>query len=53
VDGAANEALVRFLARHLEVARAAVVLISGHTSRTKVVEVTGLSPEEALRRLGL
>ena len=53
VDGAANEALVRFLAGRLGVARAAVVLISGQTGRTKVVEVAGLSPEEALRRLGL
>lgn len=53
VDGAANEALVRFLAGRLGVARAAVVLISGHAGRTKVVEVAGLSPEEVQRRLGL
>jgi uncharacterized protein (TIGR00251 family) len=53
VDGAANEALVRFLATCLQVSRPAVVLVAGHTSRTKLVEVAGLSPEEAARRLGL
>jgi uncharacterized protein (TIGR00251 family) len=53
VEGAANEALVRFLADRLHVARSAVALVSGHTSRIKVVEVSGLAPDEALRRLGL
>jgi uncharacterized protein (TIGR00251 family) len=53
VNGAANEALVRFLASRLAVSRAAVVLVSGHTGRSKVVEVAGLSAEEAGRRLGL
>jgi uncharacterized protein (TIGR00251 family) len=51
VDGAANEALVRFLADRLDLARGRVVLVSGHTGRDKVVEVAGLSPEEVARRL--
>lgn len=53
VDGAANEALVRFLADRLDVSRSAVALVSGHTSRSKLVEVTGVSAEEARRRLGI
>jgi uncharacterized protein YggU (UPF0235/DUF167 family) len=53
VDGAANEALVRFLAARLDVARSAVTLVSGHTGRAKLVEVEGLSADEAGRRLGL
>jgi uncharacterized protein (TIGR00251 family) len=53
VDGAANEALVRFLADRLDLNRSAVTLVSGHTSRTKVAEVAGLSGEEVARRLGL
>ena len=53
VEGAANEALVRFLAARLAVSRAAVALVSGHTGRTKVVEVAGLSAEEASRLLGV
>jgi uncharacterized protein len=53
VDGAANEALVRFLAVRLEVPRSAVELVSGLTGRTKLVAVAGLSAEETGRRLGL
>jgi hypothetical protein len=40
VDGKANAELVRFLAEHLGVAKAAVEITRGHTSRTKVVHVT-------------
>jgi uncharacterized protein len=47
VDGAANEALIRFLAASLSVPRSAVELVSGHTGRTKLVAVTGVSVEEA------
>ena len=53
VDGAANEALVRFLALRLEVPRSAVELVSGLSGRTKLVAVAGLSAEETGRRLGL
>jgi len=53
VDGAANEALVRFLAARLEVPRSAVELVSGRSGRTKLVAVTGVSPEEAAQRLGV
>ena len=54
VDGAANEALVRFLAERLEVPRSAVAdLMAGPGSRAKVVAVDGIGPEEAARRLGL
>jgi uncharacterized protein (TIGR00251 family) len=53
VDGAANEALLRFLAERLEVPRSAVELVAGRTGRTKLVEVTGVSPDAAARRLGL
>jgi len=53
VEGAANEALIRFLALRLEVPRSAVELVSGLTGRTKLVAVAGLSAEETGRRLGL
>ncbi len=45
VDGAANESLVRFLARELDVPRRQIRIISGTSSRNKVVEVEGVSPE--------
>lgn len=53
VDGAANEALVRLLAKQLRVAKGAVQIVSGDTSRTKTVEVDGLDEAELRRRLGL
>lgn len=53
VDGAANDALLRFLASSLGVSRSALTLVSGHTGRSKVVAVDGLSAEEVGRRLGI
>lgn len=43
VDGKANEALIRFIANTLGLAKSAVSLKSGQTSRRKVVEVQGAS----------
>ena len=51
VEGAANKALMEFLAKLLRVPRSAVVLSSGQTSRSKVVAVAGISREEAMQRL--
>jgi uncharacterized protein (TIGR00251 family) len=53
VDGAANEALLRFLAVRLEVPRSALSLVSGGSGRSKVVAIEAISPEDASRRLGL
>jgi uncharacterized protein (TIGR00251 family) len=53
VDGAANEALLRFLADQLGVRRAAVTIRSGASGRAKVLRVAGITPREAARRLGL
>ena len=52
VDGAANEELVRFLARCLGVPRSALELVRGTTGRNKVLRVRGLSPQECAERLG-
>ncbi len=41
VDGAANEELVRFLAERLGVARGAVTIVGGQTSRIKRVRIAG------------
>ena len=43
VDGKANEALIKFIADTLGLAKSAVHLKSGQTSRRKVLEVLGAS----------
>ena len=50
VDGAANAALVAFLAKALEVPKRAPTIVSGETSRLKIVRIEGADPE-ALARL--
>ncbi|MEK6283960.1 MAG: DUF167 domain-containing protein [Acidobacteriota bacterium] len=44
VDGAANEELVRTLARAFDVPRSAVDIVAGHSSRLKQVSLMGASP---------
>lgn len=51
VEGAANEALVKFLAELLGVARSHVEILSGHTSRQKILRISGIHPAEADRLL--
>jgi uncharacterized protein len=51
VDGAANAALVRLLAKALGVPKSAVTIVSGETSRGKTVEVVG-EPADLAKRLG-
>ena len=46
VDGAANAALVEFVAERLGLAKSRVRIVSGQTSRRKVVEVDGVSAEQ-------
>lgn len=52
-DGAANEALLQFLAKRLGVGRGALSLTAGATSRRKRVSVTGLDLPAVLERLGI
>jgi uncharacterized protein YggU (UPF0235/DUF167 family) len=53
VDGRANDALCRLVARALKLAPSRVAVIHGERSRTKVVRVQGVSAAavaDALRR---
>ena len=50
VDDRANDALRRLLADHLEIPLAAVRILSGERSRTKRVEVRGVTAE-CIRKL--
>jgi uncharacterized protein (TIGR00251 family) len=51
VDGRANEALCRVLAKTLGVPPSRVTVERGHTARQKVVRVEGLSTQDAHARL--
>jgi uncharacterized protein len=51
VDGAANEALVKFLAAVLSIPKSRVEIVSGHTSREKIVRISGISGAEVKRLL--
>lgn len=53
VEGAANEALVKYVAGLLGIPRRRVTLESGAQSREKVLRLGGLSPAEAARLLGM
>ena len=46
VDGKANKELCVFLAKKLGLAKSAVTLVSGQTSRDKVVFLPGIGPEQ-------
>jgi uncharacterized protein (TIGR00251 family) len=51
VDGAANAALIAFLAETLGVRQRQVQILSGHTSRRKSVLVSGLGKEQVTEKL--
>lgn len=46
VDGRANEALIEFVADLLRIPRARIAILSGATSRMKVLRITGKSAAE-------
>lgn len=53
VDGEANEACRTFLAGLLNVPRAQVEIVSGHTGRNKMIKVTGMGADKVLIALGV
>jgi uncharacterized protein (TIGR00251 family) len=50
VDGAANAELIRMLAKTLRLSRSNVEIISGETTKTKRIRITGVTAE-AVRSL--
>ncbi|HZP16772.1 MAG TPA: DUF167 domain-containing protein [Terriglobales bacterium] len=53
VDGRANAACVEFFAALLRLPKSAVTIISGESSRNKVVFVKSLAAPEIRKRLGI
>jgi hypothetical protein len=52
-EGKANQECIRFLAELMGVPRARVRIVTGLTSRTKVVEIEGVTEEEFGRAAGI
>ena len=53
VDGAANAALVRLVAKYLGISRGVISIIHGATGRNKILKVEGLSASQVKNRLYL
>ncbi|MHB8845329.1 MAG: DUF167 domain-containing protein [Nitrospirota bacterium] len=53
VDGAANEALIAYLAKALAVSKSSVEILSGHTSREKRLRISGVNGEDIDRLLNI
>ncbi len=51
VEGAANAALIEFIAEWLGVRRSAVSIVSGDKARNKLVRVHGVTREQVLGRV--
>ena len=49
--GKANKELVSFLSKKLKLAKNDVLLVSGHTTRQKMIAVYGIEKHKALRKL--
>ena len=48
VEGKANEALIRFLAKEFRISPSCIKIIRGHHSREKTLKISGLSLQERL-----
>ena len=53
VEGRANDALLRLLAKALDVSPSRLRLVKGQTSREKVIAVEGVSGEDVRARLSV
>lgn len=53
LDGQANEALCRLIAKRARIARSRVHVVKGRRSRVKVVRIDGIGSEHVRRALGL
>lgn len=51
VKGKANQELITFLSGLLSVGKSRIDIIRGHTTRNKVIAISGLSQEDIVKRL--
>jgi len=48
IEGKANEALIRFLAKEFGISSSCIQILKGHRSREKTLKILGLDPQEHL-----
>ena len=51
VEGRANEAVIAFLAALLRLPRSSITIAAGHSSRNKVVRITGITASALAERI--
>lgn len=51
VDGAANDALLRYLSDLLQLPRRAITIVSGEKSRDKILAIAGINLEDVVAHL--
>jgi uncharacterized protein (TIGR00251 family) len=51
VDGKANDAMIRLLAKTLDIPKSSITLRRGAASRNKLVEIGAMTSEEVLKKL--
>ncbi|MPM28509.1 hypothetical protein SDC9_75035 [bioreactor metagenome] len=51
VDGKANENLIEYLAKVLDINKSSIEIVAGMTGREKLVTILGLSPEDVQTRI--
>lgn len=53
VEGAANDELIRFIAKRVGVPKSAVVVTAGESGRNKTLEISGVDARAVARGLGI
>jgi uncharacterized protein len=53
VEGKANDALIRFLSKRLDIAKSRISIIQGGKNRNKLVSVARVSPEDIAESFGI
>ena len=51
VDGKANEYLIKYLSKELDIPKSNIAIIKGKTSRIKVLEITNIREKEFIEKL--
>ena len=53
VEGKANEVLIRFLAKELNVSPSSIEILKGHHSREKTLRISGMVHQELAKKIGI